>query len=143
MDPRILHARAEAASDKVNALSEEQESPEFSRALQHLAEVAEWGSLEAAEHLAEIQALDGHHHNAASAYKWYFIALSQQGYTTAFNDLNASPPHYCGPVGDFRNESLVSDLVAELGFERVIALDKEASEWLAARNLTIRSSGPL
>jgi hypothetical protein len=140
MDARILDARAIAASDLVDKLSDRQGTQEFWRALERLAAVAEQGSIEAAEHLAEIQACSGPHHNAESAYMWYFIALSQQGYKTDFQDQNGIPPSYGGPDGDFRNESMVSDLVSEIGFERVRELDKEASAWLMARNLTGHSS---
>jgi hypothetical protein len=34
---------------------------------------------------------------------------------------------YCGPIGDFRNECMVSDLVAEPGFDKVRSLDAEAA----------------
>jgi hypothetical protein len=56
--------------------------------------------------------------------------LSQQGYTVAFADANGTPPHYGGPAGDFRNESMVSALVAELGFDRVREIDVDAAQWL-------------
>jgi len=97
---------------------------------------AETGSAEAAQELAEALADPGPNHDPESAYKWYYIALSQRGYTVEFEDQNLDPPHYCGPVGDFRNEGMVSDLVAELGFEKVKALDAEAERWMAERNLT-------
>lgn len=42
----------------------------------------------------------GPHRRPDLAYKWYFIALVQQGYTVAFHDLNGSPSDYRGPVGD-------------------------------------------
>lgn len=83
-------------------------------------------------------ALPGPYYDPQAAYKWYYIALSQQGYTVGWEDLNHTPPHYCGPVGDFRNECMVSDLVVTLGWERVWQLDKEAARWLAQRNLSKR-----
>jgi hypothetical protein len=56
-----------------------------------------------------------------------------QGYSVEFADQNGTPPDYGGPVGDFRNESMVSGLVSELGFERAQILDREAAEWLSRR----------
>ena len=121
--------------NKIDTLDENQSSPEFYQALQQLTELANDGFLDAADLLVEFQAFDGIHHNAESAYKWYFVLLSQRGYKTKFDDQNNIPPHYCGPIGDFRNECLVNDLVAELGFEKVRELDVEATAWLAERNL--------
>lgn len=115
--------------EQINALYEHQESPEFKSALVRLEEYAEAGSIDAAEFLAETLAYEGCCHDAAKAYRWYFVALSSQGYSTEFNDKNGTPPHYCGPVGDFRNESMVSDLVSELGFEKVLALDLDVKQW--------------
>jgi hypothetical protein len=122
-------------ADRLDASWDDQPGPEFCRALQQLRLIAEGGNLEAVEFLAEILTLHGPHHDAAAAYKWYFIALSQQGYSTVFQDLNGIPPAYRGPVGDFRNESMVSGLVSELGFARVAELDSEARDWLNAHAL--------
>jgi hypothetical protein len=80
------------------------------------------------------------HRDVAAAYKWYYIALSQQGFSVEFRDLNLAPPQYCGPDGDFRNEAQVSSLVDELGFQRAQELDCQAVAWLQARHLTIGSS---
>ncbi len=114
------------------------ESPEMRRAITELRERAEEGDAEAAHELAEIIALPGPYYDPQAAYKWYYIALSQQGYSVGWEDHNRTPPHYCGPVGDFRNECMVSDLVTALGWERIWQLDKEAEKWLAQRNLTKR-----
>jgi len=122
-------------ADELDAHWDDQGGPAFRSALQQLSALASGAHLEAAEFLAEILAQYGPHHDAASAYKWYFIALSQQGYSVAFKDENHTPPAYCGPVGDFRNESMVSELVSELGFARVRELDMEAQAWLRARGL--------
>ena len=70
-----------------------------------------------------------------AAYRWYYIALSQDGYSVQFEDINLDPPYYCGPDGDFRNESMVSELVVLLGWDRVRQLDKEAAEWMSERGL--------
>jgi hypothetical protein len=92
--------------------------------------------VEAARDFADVLALPGPFYDPEAAYKWYYIALSQQGYTTRFEDENHTPPKYCGPVGDFRNEPMVSCLVATLGFDKVLYLDAEATRCLAERNLT-------
>jgi hypothetical protein len=117
-------------------------STAFRAALSRLEALANSGLVRACEALAEILALEGPTRDAAAAYRWYYIALSQQGYSVRFEDQNLIPPHYCGPVGDFRNEAQVSALVDELGFERVHELDREAQAWLDARHLTTGCSGP-
>jgi hypothetical protein len=62
--------------------------------------------------------------------------LCQQGYSVGWKDHNRTPPYYCGPVGDFRNESTVGELVVELGWDRVRQLDQEAARWLAEQRGT-------
>lgn len=103
--------------------------------VRRLEQIAEDGDLLAAEQLAEVLALHGPTYDPATAYKWYYIALSQQGYTVEFRDENGTPPDYGGPVGDFRNESMVSGLVSALGFERVRELDRIAADWLSRKGL--------
>ena len=125
----------EDVAERLNSRWDEQDGPEFLDALRALRELAESGNLEAAEFLAEIHTRHGPNHDAAAAYKWYFIVLSQQGYSVAFRDLNGIPPAYGGVVGDFRNEAQVSDLISELGFARVVELDLEATAWLRAHGL--------
>jgi len=103
--------------------------------LRHLAESAD---IDACEALAEILCMEPLHRDLAAAYRWYYVALSQQGFNVTFHDLNHTPPHYGGEVGDFRNESMVSDLVSTLGFENVQQLDGEAAAWLTAHGLESR-----
>lgn len=93
--------------------------------------LAEAGHVDAAYELAGILARPGQYHDPESAYKWYYISLSQQGYSVEFEDENHTPPYYCGPVGDFRNECIVSDLVDGFGFDKVRSLDAEAARWIA------------
>ena len=76
--------------------------------------------------------------NSEKAYCYYFIGLSQNGYSIGFRDKNNDPPHYCGPVGDFRNESQVSELVSELGWDKIRQIDLKAREWLAQNNFEIK-----
>ncbi|HUG94208.1 MAG TPA: hypothetical protein VML55_25490 [Planctomycetaceae bacterium] len=126
--------------DRFEAHYDRPESPEFRKVIDDLRELAETGHAEAAQQLADVLAFPGPYYDPEAAYKWYYIALSQQGYTVAWEDHNHTPPYYCGPVGDFRNESVVSELVDTLGWERVWQLDKEAEHWMAERNLTNRST---
>lgn len=104
--------------------------------------LADTGRMEACEFSAEILATSPTHRNVADAYKWYYIAFSQKGFGVAFQDRNGQPPSYGGPVGDFRNEAEVLELVSELGFQRIQEIDAEAEKWLQDRHLTTRSNGP-
>jgi hypothetical protein len=45
--------------------------------------------------------------------------------------LWGTPPHCRGVDGDFRSQSMVSELVATSGFDRVRQLDDAAAAWLA------------
>jgi hypothetical protein len=119
----------------------DQKSPAFCTALTDLQALADSGNLNAGELLAEILATSETHRNVAAAYFWYYITLSQDGFSVEFRDLNHSPPYYRGPDGDFRNEASVSDLVAELGFARVQEIDAEAQQWMRGRHLTIAGGG--
>ncbi|MFO0694350.1 MAG: hypothetical protein U0230_12390 [Polyangiales bacterium] len=98
-------------------------STAYDEALARMEALAEAGSTDAAETVAEIFSSDGRHRDPEKAYRWYAVALGAQGYSTDFLDLNDSPPSYRGRDGDFRNEARVNELVAELGFERVRAID--------------------
>jgi hypothetical protein len=133
MSTEDLERSFDSVSTELDALWEKQDSPAFREALDRLEQIAIRGSVDAAEALAEALALSGPVHNAASAYKWYYVALSQQGYSVAFQDLNGIPPVYGGPDGDFRNEGMVNGLVEELGFDEVKRLDAEVAAWLASR----------
>jgi hypothetical protein len=130
----------QAVAAKLARLWTDQSSAEFGAALRRLRLLAENADLDACEYLAEISATSPTHRDVAAAYKWYYIALSQQGYSVEFRDLNRSPPQYGGPDGDFRNEAQVSALVDELGFQQAQELDRQAAAWLQARHLTIGSS---
>jgi len=111
------------------------ESPEFRQARNDLIEQAEIGRSDAVLEFAWWLAYNSPERDLAAAYKVYYIAFAHQGYRVEFDDQNHSPPHYCGPVGDFRNEAQVSDLVTELGFDRVRELDAEVERWMVERNL--------
>jgi hypothetical protein len=109
--------------------------PDYPKFLAELESFAEAGHAHAAEALGDELATPGPHYKPDLAYKWYYIGLSQQGYSVGWEDHNHTPPHYCGPVGDFRNESTPSQLVSGLGWDRVHQLDREAAQWLTDRGL--------
>jgi len=119
--------------EELEALYETRDSAQFIAAVRQLQEFAENGCVDAAIFLGEILALPGPVYSPAEAYKWYYIGLSQSGYTVEYNDQNQTPPHYCGPVGDFRNESLVSELILTLGLNKIRELDGEAAAWLESQ----------
>lgn len=106
-------------------------SPEYALALSKLRLLAEAGDLDAAEGFAELSAYPGPCHNAAAAYFWYHIVLSKEGYSTDFVEQDPFYSSYHGPVGDFRNESLVSILVDELGFAQAQTIDVAAQLWIS------------
>jgi hypothetical protein len=110
--------------------SEDETSRAFTSTLTKLEKIARDGSVEAAEGIAEVFAFSKTHRDAAKAYFWYHVALANQGYSTAFQNLHDTIEQYCGPEGDFRNEAQVSGLIGELGEFRVRQLDAQASEWL-------------
>ena len=119
----------EVVEDELRAAGDDEASEAFGSALERLRKLVESGCVEGAETLAEILALQGPRHDAANAYKWYFVALHLQDYSTAF-DNQRDDGFYLGPIGDFRNEAMVSELVDELGLDRVQQLDEEARAWL-------------
>lgn len=129
MKPPDLYQQYSEVGEALETYGDAQDSRPFVEAVSRLRSIAEAGCVEAAAALAEIYALPGPHHQPDEAYKWYFIALSAEGYSTEFHSEQAEP-QYLGRVGDFRNEAMVNSLVAELGFERARELDREATAWL-------------
>lgn len=93
---------------------------------------SEYGQL-----LGEMYAFSKAYRNPEKAYYYYYIGLSQDGYSVGFRDENHDPPYYCGPAGDFRNESQVSELVIELGWERIGQMDLKAREWLCQNDFAV------
>jgi hypothetical protein len=105
-------------------------SPEYVQAVRVICSAVENGAFDLAAVAAEALAFDGPHHDAARAYVYYYVSYSQEGYSVAWANEADEPNHYLGPVGDFRNEAIVSDLVAELGVSALTALDMRAAELL-------------
>ena len=110
--------------------------PDFPKFVAELQAFVEAGHADVARALGEELSMPGLGHRPDEAYKWYYIGLSQEGYSVDWDDRNHRPPYYCGPDGDFRNESIVSDLVVMLGWDRVRQLDQEAAQWMAERDLS-------
>jgi hypothetical protein len=128
---------SETLDDLLDILdAEDEDAPEFRRALEEAERIASAGSIEAAEAIAEIFAFCDTHRDPAKAYFWYHIALATQGYGTGFNNQQNSIAQYRGPDGDFRNEGQVNHLVGELGEFHVRQLDAEARKFLANRALS-------
>ena len=126
---------SEEKYDQFMAILSETEpgSAQFLVAFQGLRELAESGYLHACGILGELQALDPSVYDPDAAYRWFFISLQREGFSTDFQNEFGSDEQYLGPVGDFRNEPLVSDLVRILGVSRLKELDAQAREWLSLR----------
>jgi hypothetical protein len=88
--------------------------------------------------LGETYAFTKAYRNPEKAYYYYHVGLSQDGYTVGFQDQNYDPPYYCGPVGDFRNEPQVSELVVELGWDKIKGIDLKAREWLTQNKFQVQ-----
>ena len=110
--------------------TEQAESDAVVAALAKLELIADRGDVEVAEGIAEIFAFSDAHRAPGKAYFWYQVALASRGYSTEFNNLHDTIDQYCGPVGDFRNESQVNELIGELGEFKIRQLDRQASDWL-------------
>ena len=83
-----LETELDVIWSRLNELWHEQSSPAFRDAVRRLETIVQQGEIDAAEGLAEILAKHGPLHDASAAYKWYYIALSQRGYTVTFEDVN-------------------------------------------------------
>jgi hypothetical protein len=95
-------------------------------------------SCEYGQLLGEIYAFSKAYGDPEKAYFYYYIGLSQNGYSVGFRDENHDPPYYCGPVGDFRNEVQVCELVEELGWDKIKQIDLKALEWLTRNNFEVK-----
>lgn len=111
---------------------EDQGSEDFADALATVLSAIEAGDLEHADLVAEILAMPGPRHDAALAYKLYYVAHALEGYSVAWANESSDASHYSGPVGDFRNESMVSCMITELGLAALPELDEAAARLLAS-----------
>src|SRR5256885_1236753 len=109
MSSEDLNTEYEAICDELDSATEG--TPEFDIVFARLKQLAERGSIDAAEAVAEIYCFSKRYHDAERAYRWYFRALSAQGYSNDFRNNSGTLPPYRGPEGDFRNEAPVNGLV--------------------------------
>ncbi len=119
-----LYDRAQLSSDSKDYLSR-------AGLLAELERVAKAGWENAARALANELAKPGSNRDAEQAYKWYHIAFAWDDYETSWNNQNDEDDVYLGVAGDFRNESVVSELVDEITHSRLRELDAEAMAWLS------------
>jgi hypothetical protein len=113
-------------------------NPVYQKALQMVEEHLKDNPCDYGQVLGEIYYFSKAYRNPEKAYYYYYIGLSQDGYSVGFRDSNLDPPHYCGPIGDFRNESQVSDLVTELGWDKIKQIDLDARKWLTLNGFTVQ-----
>lgn len=107
----------------------ERGSSNFIEIFEGLKDIAEEGFYDACEIVAELQALEACVYDAEAAYIWYYIALKHQGYNTVLQN-EGTELNYLGPVGDFRNEAIVSSLVEKLEVSKLANLDSKAEQWI-------------
>lgn len=126
-----LYERYCALVDEMSELQLHQDegSDEYGEKLEQLKAIAETGAVEAAGALAEFLALPGPRHDPEQAYRWYLIALAAEGFSTQYQNKFDDGVNYLGPVGEFRNEAMVSSLIGRLGLQRIQELDLEAEQW--------------
>ncbi len=128
--------------DVLDGNAEAQPQPIFDDALSAAIRFIENGAIDWADAIGRVLIAPGRVHDARAAYKWFYIGLSQRGYTTTYNnEYEKEGTYYLGPAGDFRNESDVSACIEELGLAALHALDAEAEKWLRARGLSSQAIG--
>jgi len=114
--------------------AQRQPSPHFENAIAAVAAHIESGTPDIAGVLGRVLITPGRCHDAAAAYRWFYIGLSEQGYLTDYsNAYEAGGTSYLGPAGDFRNEDEVAICIAELGLRALPELDAKAQSWLESR----------
>ncbi len=96
--------------------------------LKWLRKAAEKGHVSALLELADIYSGDKKLKNPEKAYFWFYIGYyKKDGMVHALNEKPDADP----VPGDFRNESVISDLVKELGVPKLKEIEKQAQAWLA------------
>lgn len=128
---------AEEAAEYLSLHGYDAATPTFEKALGMVEAALQDNPCDYGQLLGEMYAFSEAYRDAERAYYYYFIGLSQHGYSVGFRDMNHDPPNYGGPVGDFRNESQVSALVDELGWDKVKQIDLEARAWLTENGFEV------
>ncbi len=111
---------------------EEPASELFLQTFKGFIEYAENGNSDCAGVIAEVYSYVKPHEDLKKAYYWYHIYYAgQDGYIMDFDNQDATNEIYYGKVGDFRNESMVSELVDKLGIPEIQELDEKAKDFLS------------
>ncbi len=131
-------ANSQEAAEYLSLHGYDVANPTFEKALQTVETSLKDSPSEYGQLLGEIYTFSKAYRNPDKAYYYYYIGLSQDGYSVGFRDKNHDPPHYLGPVGDFGNEPQISELVDELGWDRIKQIDLKASEWLSQNNFRVQ-----
>ncbi len=115
-----------------NVAGVEPTSELFLKTFNGFIEYAENGNIDCAGVIAEVYSYVKPHEDLEKAYCWYHIYYAgQDGYIMDFDNQNGSNEIYYGKVGDFRNESMVSELVDKLGIPKIQELDEKAKDFLS------------
>ena len=125
------HEPPESDFESFHSASRGSDKSLFRKLLAHLEGFAKRGSRLAPEAIAEALALSERWRDPELAYVWCHVHYRQEGYSTSFDPQPPLGGVYYGALDDFRNEAMVSDLVDELGLERIRKLDAIAGELLA------------
>lgn len=131
-------ANAAEAAEYLTLTDDEVAGPVFEKAIQLVENNLKDNPSEYGQLLGEIYAFSPAYKNPEKAYYYYYIGLSQDGYNVGFRDENHDPPHYRGPVYDFRNEDPVPDLVISLGWDTIKRIDINAREWLRLNHFEVK-----
>jgi len=101
-------------------------SSECKSTVEDLTSYVNEGGLDGAGLLAEIQAIYEPYLDQEQAYINYYVNYALEGYSVKFDNQEDDPVNYYGADGDFRNESMVSELVDAIGIPKVKKLDSMA-----------------
>jgi len=105
-------------------------SSECKSIVMELTKYVDLGGLEGAGLLAEIQALYEPYLDLEQSYVNYFISHALEGYVMKFENQEDNSVVYYGAIGDFRNESMVSEIMDEIGMSKAEELDAKVIDIL-------------
>ena len=123
--------------DELEELIESNKDEAYKKCFQNIEAIAKEGNRDAIEIIAEQYADNDIIQNHEKSYFWYhlYYALDDEAdpYKTKFENMEPDPDypnHYGGKTGDFRNESMVSDLIEKLGLKKIKIIDAEVEKFL-------------